>query len=185
MTNLAEQLETILSGEVDEKFVVKDLRSVEWVVRKIKAKQRETEEAKVLAAEQVKEINEWLQAVVNEAQQDIDRLTALLTPYLEAEAAERGKKSIKVPSGVTKIKKQPLQYLVDGTSAGAGTKKLLDWARENEPDFIKTEIKESVAWAEMKKTLKADADSGRVYSENGEEIGFIQAYQPPDKVVVE
>ena len=185
MTNLAEQLETRLSGDVDEKFVVKDLRSVEWVVRKIKAKQREAEEAKALAAEQVKEINEWLQAVVNEAQQDVDRLAVLLTPYLEAEAAERGKKSIKVPSGVAKIKKQPLQYLVDGTSAGAGTKKLLDWARENEPDFIKTEIKESVAWAEMKKTLKADADSGRVYSENGEEIGFIHAYQPPDKVVVE
>ena len=91
MTNLAEQLETRLSGDVDEKFVVKDLRSVEWVVRKIKAKQREAEEAKAIAAEQVKEINEWLQAVVNEAQQDIERLAALLTPYLENEAAERGK----------------------------------------------------------------------------------------------
>lgn len=185
MINLAEQLESKLSGEVDEKFVVKDLRSVEWVVRKIKSKQREAEEAKALAAEQIKEINEWLQTVVNDAQQDIQRLEMLLAPYLESESAERGKKSIKVPAGVAKIKKQPLQYLVDGVSAGAVTPKLLEWVKENDPCFIKTEIKESVSWGELKKTLKVDNESGRVYSENGEEIGFLQAYQPPDKVVVE
>ena len=185
MTNLAEQLESKLSGEVDEKFVVKDLRSVEWEIRKIKSNQREAEEGKALAAEQIKEINEWLQAVVDDAQQDIDRLSLLLAPYLEAEAAERGKKSIKVPAGVAKIKKQPLQYLVDGARAGAATPKLLEWVKENESCFIMTEIKESVLWGELKKTLNVDYESGRVYSENGEEIGFMQAYQPPDKVVVE
>lgn len=149
-------------------------------------------EAKIKAAEDERdEFIQHYQAKIQNARDICERATAparreiaILTEILRRYAASNlpeGRKSIALPSGTLSFHKQFPKFFMDGREANGNSKALLDYAKVNAPEFVKTA--EYVDWSGLKKKLAAD-DENVYYTETGEIIQGLRMQTYPDTFTI-
>ena len=155
-----------------EGFKIEDKQSAEWALRKIKALNDQIEETNKLVQLETERENK-------SAQDSILFFEGLLLEYMVKERELDPKiKSIKLPHGTVRFKKQQPEYVRDEP-------KLIDWAKESQRmDLVK--IKESFDWSTLKKDITVVA--GNVVDKvTGEIIEHVKVVEREDKfeVVIE
>ena len=179
MDNL--QLAEIQEVESIEKegFKIQDKGQAQWALRKISALQAQIDENKALAEKEIQRVKEWEESENKAHEDSIGYFTALLQEYMLKEKSENpGLKSIKLPHGTIRLRKQQPNYIRED-------EKLIEWAKkENRTELIN--VKESLKWGELKKEI-LNNNGQAVHKETGEVIEHIQIQERPDKfeVVVE
>lgn len=163
--NALEQLELTEVEEMQEqeqRFEITDKESLNWAFRKVSALKSEEKEIKQLANVERDRINAWEQKELNPIHNSISFFEGLIQKYHAEQLAENPKaKTISTPYGKSKTR----------TSKEAPEKQneevLLQYVIENEMDEY---IKNSVKWADLKKSLKIVEVSGEkaVVDENGQ-----------------
>lgn len=107
-------------------FAVVDLRSANWVIRKI-------HDARAYA----EAVKEWAEAEARRAQAEEDSLLTMFGPGLRAvleaeiERAKGRRKSVNLPAGTMGLRCEPQRLKVEDEAA------TLEWARKHCPDAIK------------------------------------------------
>jgi len=159
-----------------EGFKIEDKQSVEWALRKIKALKIQVEENNQLAQAEIDRINDWKERENKSAQNSILFFEGLLLEYMVKEREQDPKvKSIKLPHGTVRFKKQQPEYVRDEP-------KLIEWAKESQRiDLIK--LKESFDWSTLKNGITVVA--GNVVDKStGEVIEHVKVIEKEDKFEV-
>jgi sulfur carrier protein ThiS len=155
------EVEDIQSTEV-AKFEITDLNSLNWVFRKVAALKSKEKEIKQVADVERERIADWERGELSTISNSLSFFENMVQAYHAKQLAEDPKaKTISTPYGKSKTRK----------SSEAPEKqdeaKLLEYVIENEmAEFIKNSVK----WADLKKSLKIVEISGEkvVVDENGQ-----------------
>jgi phage host-nuclease inhibitor protein Gam len=169
-------LEKIQSQEVHESFVIDTKEKAVWALRKLAKIRREMEENQSIADKEIERIKAWLEDVNGALQKDAEYFENLLQAYHRMVLEENPKaKSIKLPYGTLKARKQEPEYIRD-------EEKLLTWTKANRPEVVK--VKESVDWSALKKTIVSTV-GGVAVDDNGQVIEGITVVDRGIKFSVE
>ena len=103
---------------------------------------------------------------------EIEVLTEVLRRYAAANLSE-GRKSIRLPSGTLKFRRVEPKYFINGREASGKSAELLDFAKANAPEYVKTT--EYVDWSGLKRHLQ----------ETGEYVEGLEVQEFPDTFKVE
>ena len=160
-----------MSLTASESFQVRDDKSAEWCIRKIREAQAEKQRWAEYYAEQQRKIDQ-------EADGTISYFEALLADYFESVPHKRTKtqESYQLPGGKLVRKQQAPEYQRDEAA-------LLPWLKQNAPALVK--VTESADWAALKKQLVIAPDGETVATEDGEIVPGIKAAQRPEVFRVE
>lgn len=159
-----------------ERFVIKDKSGAQWALRKISALKAQIDENKALAEKEIQRVREWEESENKAHVDSIGYFTALLQEYmLNEKENDPGLKSIKLPHGTIRLRKQQPEYIRDDAQ-------LIKWAKkEKRTDLIK--VKESLNWADLKKEI-INQDGVAVNRNTGEVIDYITIQEREDKFEV-
>ncbi|GIM44452.1 phage protein [Collibacillus ludicampi] len=158
MSVLENHLET---QEVRENFVVDTKEKAVWALRKLAKIRQEMAENQAIAEKEIERIKAWLEDVNGGLQRDAEYFESLLQAYHRMVLEENPRaKSIKLPYGTLKARKQEPDYIRD-------EEKLLIWTKANRPDAVR--VKESVDWSSLKRTI-VSTENGVAVDENGQVI---------------
>lgn len=147
---------------------------------KIKSAEDERDEFISHYEMKIQRAHELCEKATIEARQEIAVLTEVLRRYAVANLSE-GRKSIALPSGTLSFHKQQPKYFMEGQEASGKSKALLDYAKANAPEYVKTA--EYVDWSAFKKKIKVAGEE--VYNaETGELITGLQVQTYPDTFTV-
>lgn len=174
---LAEYLDRETGVEEQEGFVIDTEQKANWALRKIKQLQDKMEANTLMARTENERVTAWLKEVSEPLQRDIDFFTGLLEQY-HREVIERDPKAktIKLPHGNLKMRVQQPEFRRDEN-------KLLAWLKKTDrKDYIV--VKESPAWAELKKVLKVVGTS-MADPETGEVVDGVEVVEREPKFSVE
>jgi len=155
-----EDIESLESTE--NKFEITDLDSLNWVFRKLAALKTKEKEIKQLANVERDRISQWEQGELSSITNSTSFFEALIQKYHSGKLAEDPKaKTISTPYG--KSKTRASKEVVEK----ADEDKLLNYVLENGLDEF---VKQSVKWADVKKTFKIVDISGEkvVLDDNGQ-----------------
>ncbi|MCL6455088.1 MAG: host-nuclease inhibitor Gam family protein [Alicyclobacillus sp.] len=146
-----EELRT-LDAEEHGTFVVRDLASASWCMRKVQALRAREREINDVADAEVARIEAWRSREQESVQADLAYFEALLREWHAAELARDPRaKTISTPYGTLKARKLPpkVEYDVD---------KLLQWAREEgRIDLVR--VKEEIAAAAVREAVLKDGEA--------------------------
>ena len=109
--------------------------------------------------------DKWLSDSNKKLDADEAYFHELLRPWVEEQLDGKKASSIKLPSGRAGFHAGSRQYSIGGDKASATNSALLSFVKQSKPELV--EVKESVKWADLKKTLKP-MDDGRVVTDDGE-----------------
>lgn len=138
--------------EVQQGFRVTDKGNAEWCVRKVQALNVQIAENNALASAEIERVKTWQESENRKAQDDINYFTGLLEQYMrEIHEHDSKTRSIKLPHGVIRLKKQQPEFKMDED-------KTLKWLKENYPDKVK--VVEDFSKADVKKIVK---ETGEVW----------------------
>ena len=130
-----------MTEAAEERFVVTDDKSADWVIRKIMEEDAELERLTDWYERQKKSIKE---------QHDfrVEYLTGLLEDYFTQVPAKETKtqRKYRLPSGDMVFTKEKADFTV------SDEERLLKWCSENDPDLVK--VVSSTKWGELKKRLE-------------------------------
>lgn len=159
-----------------ESFTIRDKNQATWALRKIRALKAQTKETNELAEMEIERIKAW-QAIENQSAEDsIAYFEGLLHDFMLGERAHDPKlKSIKLPHGTIKFRKQQPEYVRNEPA-------LIEWAKQSDKTGL-IKIKESLDWATMKKGITA-ADGKAIYNETGEVLEHVEIIEREDKFEV-
>ena len=116
------------------------------------------------------------------ARREIAALTEVLRRYAAANLP-KDRKSIELPSGTLKFRKQEPKFFIGGQEASGRNKALLDFAKTTAPEYLKTKVEEYVDWSSLKKKLTGNED-GVYFADTGELIDGLQMQTFPDTFTV-
>ncbi|QUH21455.1 host-nuclease inhibitor Gam family protein [Alkaliphilus sp. B6464] len=159
-----------------EGYKIENKQSAEWALRKIKVLKEQIEETDQLAEAEIERIKAWQESENKKSKYDIARFEGLLLEYMVKEREKDPEtKSIKLPHGTVRFRKQPLEYVRDEEN-------LIKWAKgSTRADLIK--VKESFDWSTLKKDITVVA--GNVVDKHtGEIIEHVKAIEREDKFEV-
>lgn len=146
--------------EVKEGWQIDSMSAADWALRKIRAARMEMENLKKYADSEKARIDMWLKEQTEARQRDVDFFEAQLKPFV-ADALEGKKtKTMKFPCGSCSFKKSAPSFNKDEAV-------LLQYVKDNDSQYIN--VKESVNWAEFKKTLQF-AQDGKMITCDGEVV---------------
>jgi phage host-nuclease inhibitor protein Gam len=166
----------IQSQEQREQFVIDTKEKASWALRKLAKIRKEMAENQAIAEAEIKRTQEWLEEVNGALEKDAEYFSNLLQVYHRSVLEEDPKaKTIKLPFGTLKARKQEPEYIRD-------EEKLLAWTKVNHPDAIK--VKESVDWSKLKETI-SNVENGLAITEDGEVIEGVKVVERGVKFVVE
>ncbi|HZK02175.1 MAG TPA: host-nuclease inhibitor Gam family protein [Anaerovoracaceae bacterium] len=172
------QLAEIQEVETIEKenFKVEDKEQATWVLRKIKALKAQIKETNELADMEIERIRIWQERENQSAEDSISYFKGLLHTYMQGERAlDPNLKSIKLPHGTVRFRKQQPEYVRDDN-------KLIKWAiTVGEWNLVKA--KESLDWATLKKNISV-VDGNAIHKKTGEVIEHINIIPRDDKFEV-
>ncbi|MBT2615299.1 MULTISPECIES: host-nuclease inhibitor Gam family protein [unclassified Bacillus (in: firmicutes)] len=154
------EVEEIQSQETN--FEITDINSLNWAFRKLTALKSKEKEIKQLANVERDRIAEWEKGELSSITNSTSFFESLITLYHAKQLAEDPKaKTISTPYGKSKTRKSK------ETPDKADEEVILQYVIENEMDEF---IKNSVKWADLKKSLKIVEISGEkvVVDENGQ-----------------
>ncbi|WP_350300622.1 host-nuclease inhibitor Gam family protein [Peribacillus frigoritolerans] len=154
------EVEEIQSQETN--FEITDINSLNWAFRKLTALKSKEKEIKQLANVERDRIAEWEEVELSSITNSVSFFESLVTLYHAKQLAEDPKaKTISTPYGKSKTRKSK------EAPDKANEEVILQYVIENEMDEF---IKNSVKWADLKKSLKIVKISGEkvVVDENGQ-----------------
>lgn len=155
------EVEDLQSPEV-AKFEITDLNSLNWVFRKVAALKSKEKEIKQVADVERQRIADWERGELSSISNSLSFFETMVQAYHAKQLAEDPKaKTISTPYGKSKTRKS------SEAPEKLDEEKLLQYVIENEMDEF---IKNSVKWADLKKSLKIVEISGEkvVVNENGQ-----------------
>ena len=158
-----------------ERFTVKDASSAEWVMEKIAEKQAEIAEMTRQRDKMLARYNEWYATGTEALNGDIAYFEKLLADWAREELAEGKAKSISLPSGRIGFRAAPAAVTFVGTPVDKTNAAFVAMVKKSAPEYVET--KESVKWADFKKTLTL-AEEGKVISADGEVLTEMAWSQP-------
>lgn len=132
----------------DEEFKVTNDNNAEWALKKIKEEIEERDRLVAIAQHEINDLNDKINLINEQCENKIRYLKSLLAMYFETVPHKETKtqESYKLLSGSLVFKKPSVKINHDD-------EKLIKYLKENDGEkFIK--IKESVDWAEFKKSLE-------------------------------
>lgn len=162
-------LQAIELAEVDElqvaeqqQFQISDLESLNWVFRKLTALKAEEKKVTTLANVERDRITQWEQSELTSVHNSISFFETHIQRYhAEQLAADPKQKTISTPYGKSKTRKSK------ETPDKENEELLLDYVIQND---LAQFIKNSVKWADLKKSLKIVEISGEkvIVDEDGQ-----------------
>lgn len=164
--------EIVNVDETENRFRVKDDKSAEWCLTKIREARQEAE--KWLAHYRLQ-----MEKVQKEADNSVAYFEGLLSEYFDTvpHKATKTQQSYILPSGKLVLKKQQPQFATDDAA-------LVPWLKDNAMgEFVK--VKESADWSALKKLVTVTPDGASVVDENGEVVPGVVVTQRPDVFKVE
>ena len=165
--------------EEKERFKVKDNEGADWCLRKIKALKTQQDENTGLAQKEIDRIKTWEKAENEKLQNNIAFFEGLLLEYhLPIYQADDKKKTISLPNGKLKMRKQQPNFIRDD-------EKLVEYLKNTgQSDLV--EVIEKPKWGEFKKNLEVSEDGSIVADKGtGELVDCIKAEIRPPKFTVE
>ena len=147
-------------AEIKERFKINDIGSANWTFRKIKSLQETVQENKILANEEKKRVDSWLQKENSQAEQSIEFFEHLIKDYLESERSKDKKFKLTTPYGKASVRKSK-SWDFDNEKVINNLKNI------GMNEFIK--IEESIKKADLKKQLTV-TEVGTVANSDGEVI---------------
>lgn len=167
---LVETVETLgvpEKHEEQERFRIETKDQAAWALRKLSKLQAEQEENRQVAQIEIERISSWLEEENETIKNQANFFEYLLEEYfLKLRQDDPKRKTVKLPHGALKMRKQQPRYLYD-------EEQLLPWAKENLPDAV--QVKETVAKNLLKKYIK----------ETGEVVPGVEIEERPEKFSVE
>ncbi|MFJ7831771.1 host-nuclease inhibitor Gam family protein [Peribacillus sp. NPDC097284] len=154
------EVEEIQSQETN--FEITDINSLNWAFRKLTALKSKEKEIKQLANVERDRIAEWEKGELSSITNSTSFFESLITLYHAKQLADDPKaKTISTPYGKSKTRKSKESPEKENEDV------ILQYVIENEMDDF---IKNSVKWADLKKSLKIVEISGEkvVVDENGQ-----------------
>lgn len=146
--------------EVREGWRVDSMSAADWALRKIRAARMEMENLKKYADSEKARIDMWLKEQTEARQRDVDFFEAQLKPFVADALDGKKAKTMKFPCGSCSFKKSTPSFTKDEAV-------LLQYVKDNDSQYIN--VKESVNWAEFKKTLQF-AQDGKMITCDGEVV---------------
>lgn len=145
------EVEDLQSQEV-AKFEITDLNSLNWVFRKVAALKSKEKEIKQVADVERQRIADWERGELSSISNSLSFFESMVQAYHAKQLAEDPKaKTISTPYGKSKTRKS------SEAPEKQDEEKILQYVIENEMDEF---IKNSVKWADLKKSLKIVDISG-------------------------
>lgn len=168
--NLIETIENLGIPEVPEereRFKIESKDQAIWALRKIAQAKANQDENTQAAQAEIDRITAWRDEENEKLQRSISFFESLLHEFfLQLRESDPKLKTMKLPHGTIKMRKQQPQYEYDEEI-------LLSWAKENLPEAVV--IKESVAKTPVKKHIQ----------ETGEVVPGVTIIERPEKFSVE
>lgn len=154
--------------EVRERFRIDGPKTAEWALRKLAQARRRQQDARELADAEIGRINEWLTTEQARYDGDAQFFEGLLVRWHhEVLDAEPDRKTIELPAGTLKARKQPDQWDYDPRVVG-------EWLAEHQRgDLIRVtvELDKPAIKKEFTAAIPAGEDVGLVVDPTtGEEI---------------
>lgn len=157
--------------DIDAPFEIKDDKTANWALRKIREAEARIEQVQRFAEEQKAEIDAWAETATEREAHSITFFTGLLQAYHFKLHQENPRiKTIKLPAGELQLRKAQPKFSRDDN-------KLTAWLKAHRPEFVK--VKESPDWAEAKKALNV-AGRHLVDPETGEIVDGVEVYEPEE-----
>jgi phage host-nuclease inhibitor protein Gam len=148
-------------------YEIADQSGAIWALRKIKLVEQRRQEAKATAMAEADKIMKWYEGLSQKADRDREYFDGLLLGYMNKLRQEDPKlKTVKLPDGELKIRKQQPEYTYDDDQ-------LLAWAKVHYPEYV--QVKETVYKPDIKSHIK----------ETGEVVPGVTISDRPDKFIVE
>ena len=144
-------------SELEERWIIKDDKSAEWALKKIREAQEDTARWNAYYAAQ-------MEAIERQNADTVAYFTALLEAWFKTvpHKATKTQESYQLPSGKLVRKLQQPTYERDADA-------LLGWAKTSFPEAIK--VKEEASWTDIKNRIgKVMPDGSAVDKETGEII---------------
>lgn len=167
MSALIDSLNEYLDDKQEEKpgFKVDDKEKANWALRKIKQLKGKQEEVDNLAEKEINKIKMWQDKENNKLDNEIEFFEGMLEEYArDLKNDDADFKTLKLPSGDLKFRKQRPKYIYDN-------EKLISYAEENFTDLV--EVKKRVSKRELKKSI--DIVNGKAINvETGEIVEGIE-----------
>ncbi len=167
--DLERELNNHLRNKSTEPFTVKDDKSADWALRKIREHEAHIAQVEEFAEAQVDEILAWAESATKSARDSIQYLSGLLEAYHRQLFAENPTlKTIKLPAGEIQLRQQQPQYNRDND-------RLLAWLKANRPEFVR--VAEAPDWANAKQTFTVH--NGRLVDpDTGEVVDGVDVVEP-------
>lgn len=144
-------------SELEERWIIKDDKSAEWALKKIREAQEDTARWNTYYAAQ-------MEAIERQNADTVAYFTALLEAWFKTvpHKATKTQESYQLPSGKLVRKLQQPAYERDADA-------LLAWAKSSFPEAVK--VKEEASWTDIKNRIgKVMPDGSAVDKETGEII---------------
>lgn len=148
---------------MNETFKIENDKTADWAISQIKEAEAERDRLVALAEDQIVDLTDRIQELNDKCERDTAYLKSCLYEYFEKveHKVTKTQESYKLLSGTLVFKKPSVKITHDD-------EKLLEFLKKSDRSkFIK--IKESIDWAEFKKTLVV-SDNDVIDSEIGEVI---------------
>lgn len=168
--------ETAVELEEDLSFVIDDDSKAEWALGKIKEAQEEHDRLIALVDEQQAALDDRRAQIDRQLERDTEYLKYLLSAYMGKVKCKSAKTQDTYQLLSGKLVRKHASLDYDVDNA-----KLAAWLQENgHAALVKTEVKPM--WAEVKKLLSGDPTTGAVtFADTGELVEGIKANQTAEK----
>ena len=158
-----EILDKALGEEEKPKYVVNDLKSADWALKKIAEIQSEMAVNDAYASKEKELIDNWLESENKRHNSSIEYFQSLLGGYLIELRKNNPKAKVSTPHGTVSTRKNPKQWTYsDDVLAELEEKEMFEFIR----------IKKEVDKKELKKVLSV-TDDGIVVNSDGEVINGV------------
>lgn len=169
---LDEEREAIYLEDLHE-YRIEDDQHANWAVKQILKDRADTDRLIALADAEIRVLQDQRKSLMQRQESREGYLKSLLMGYFESvepSTTTKTQTTYKLLAGKLVLKKQQPEYQRDETA-------LVAWAKDNAPAFV--QVKESVAWGELKKATETQGDKV-IYKDTGEVVPGVVAVERPD-----
>ena len=164
-----------LDAAVNGGFCIDNDSKAEWAIKKIKEAQDEHDRILALIEEEEQKLALRKDQIAKKLESDTSYLKYLLNNYMQTVTCKESK-----TQKTYQLLSGKLVYKYGGTEWVKDDDAMLAWAKKDMPELVK--VKESVDWAALKKTISV-TENGEVITEaTGEVLDFIHPEKKPDSM---
>ena len=169
---LDEEREAIYLEDLDE-YRIEDDQQANWAVKQILKDRADTNRLIALADAEIKALHDQRKSLMKRQESREGYLKALLMGYFESvepSTTTKTQTTYKLLAGKLVKKRQQPEFKRDDAA-------MVAWAKDNAPAYV--QVKESVAWGELKKATETQGDKV-IYKDTGEVVPGVVAIERPD-----